>query len=88
MGNFSVEVSGEIDESLHPLIQVLRSLKELPEFPFDVFYSLVTNCLDDLSVSLDGAALATGNLRAVVRPGRNLELVTAALLALERYLHS
>lgn len=89
MDNFSIEVSeGDIDESFLPLIQVLRSLKELPKFPFEVFYSLVTECLDDVAVSIDCAALATGDLRAVVRPGRRLELLTAALLALDICLHS
>lgn len=88
MGKFEMEVSEhEIDESFRPLIEVMQSLKDLPEFPFDVFYSLVTECLDDLSISIDSAALSTGDLRAVVRPGRRLELVTTALTALQSYLH-
>ena len=86
MNNFSVTVSGA-DESLRSLVDIMQSLKELPEFPFDVFYSLVAGSLHDLSVSFDSAALAAGDLRAVVRPGRNLELITAALLALNTYLH-
>jgi len=89
MGNFSIEVSeDEIDDSFRPLIAVMQSLKELPEFPFEVFYNLVTGCFDELSIAIDSSALSTGDLGVVVRPGRRLELVTAALLALQRYLHS
>ena len=88
MDNFSIEVSeDDIDESFRPLLEVMQSLKDLPEFPFDVFYSLITDGLDDISVSLDSSALSTGNLGVVVRPDRRLELITAALLALQRYLH-
>jgi hypothetical protein len=89
MSNFNITVSeDEIDDSFRPLIEVMQSLKELPEFPFDVFYSLVTDCLDELSISIDSSALSTGDLGVVVRPGRRIELITAALLALQRYLHS
>ena len=88
MEQFSVEVSGhELDDSLRPLTEVMQSLKELPEFPFDVFYSLVTDSLDDLAISLDSTALCTGDLGVVVRPGRRIELITTALLALKLYLH-
>ena len=88
MDNFSIEVcDDELDESFRPLIEVMRSLKELPEFPFEAFYSLVTDCFDELSIAIDSSALSTGDLGVVVRPGRRLELVTAALLALQRYLH-
>ena len=88
MGNFSVTVSENgADDSLRPLIEAMQSLEHLPEFPLQVFSDLVAHSLNDLSVSFDSAALAAGNLRAVIRPGRNLELVTAALLALNAYLH-
>ncbi|MCF3193468.1 hypothetical protein LRQ05_11480 [Pseudomonas bubulae] len=88
MGNFSVTVSENgADDSLRPLIEAMQSLEHLPEFPLQVFSDLVAHSLNDLSVSFDSAALAAGNLRAVIWPGRNLELVTAALLALNAYLH-
>ncbi|MDY7560198.1 hypothetical protein QN366_01510 [Pseudomonas sp. CCC3.2] len=88
MDNFIMEAGGhELDESFRPLIEIMQSLKELPEFPFDVFYSLITDGLDDLAISLDSTALSTGDLRAVVRPGRRIELITTALLALKLYLH-
>lgn len=81
-----VEVEGTAD-FLRPLAETLRSLEHFPEFPFQVFRDLVTNSLHELSVSLDSAAFAAGDLRVVVRPSRDLELVTAALGALEGYLH-
>ena len=88
MKNLELEVNVEgAEDLLRPLIEVMQSLKDLPEFPFDVFYSLITDGLDDLSVSLDRSALSTGNFGVVVRPGRRLELITAALLALNAYLH-
>ena len=74
-------------DAFDPLVTVLQSLKDLPEFPFDVFYSLILESLDHLSVSLDGPALAAGHLRGVVGPGRHLELIIAALTALDTYLH-
>ncbi|MBV4452726.1 hypothetical protein KVG91_08975 [Pseudomonas sp. SWRI103] len=70
-----------------PLIEAMQSLEHLPEFPLQVFRDLVANSLHDVSVSFDGAALTAGNLRGVCRPSRNFELVTAALLALNAYLH-
>ncbi len=88
MDNFSITVSESgADHSLRPLTEIMQSLEHLPEFPLQVFSDLVAHSLNDLSVSFDSAALSAGNLRAVIRPGRNLELVTAALLALNAYLH-
>lgn len=81
-----VEVEGAAD-FLRPLAETLKSLEQFPELPLQVFRDLVAHSLHELSVSLDSAALATGDLRVVVRPGRNLELITAALGALEGYLH-
>jgi hypothetical protein len=80
----SVSDSGD---AFDPLINTLQSLKDLPEFPFDVFYSLVFESLDQLSVSLDVSALAAGHFRGVVGPSRHLELIIAALTALDSYLH-
>lgn len=89
MENFDITViSDAIDESFLPLIRVMQSLKKFPEFPFEAFYNLVTSCLDEPSICFDSSALSAGQLGAVVRPGRRLELVIAALLALESYLHS
>nr|WP_181283738.1 hypothetical protein [Pseudomonas orientalis] len=76
-----------LEDLVCPLIKAMQSLKHLPEFPLQVFGDLFANSLHDVSVSFDGAALATGDPRGVCRPGRNLELVTAALLALNAYLH-
>lgn len=77
-----VEVEGAAD-FLRPLGETLKSLEQFPELPLQVFRDLVTHSLHEFSVSLDSAALAAGDLRVVVRPSRNLELVTAALGALE-----
>ncbi|MGB4486831.1 MAG: hypothetical protein WBI95_15135 [Pseudomonas veronii] len=74
-------------DAFDPLLKVLQSLKDLPEFPFDVFYSLVFESLEHLSVSIDSPALGAGHLRGVVGPGRHLELIIAALTALDTYLH-
>lgn len=82
----AVSLDGEV-ELLSPLVCAMQSLKHLPEFPLQVFRDLVANGLHDVSVSFDGTALAAGDLRGVCRPGRNLELVTSALLALNAYLH-
>ena len=88
MKKLELEVSVEgVEDLVRPLIEAMQSLEHLPEFPLQVFSDLVAHSLNDLSVSFDSAALAAGNLRAVIRPGRNLELVTAALLALNAYLH-
>lgn len=81
-----VEVEGAAD-FLRPLGETLKSLEQFPELPLQVFRDLVTHSLHELSVSLDSTAFAAGDLRVVVRPSRNLELVTAALGALEGYLH-
>lgn len=81
-----VEVEGDAD-FLRPLAGTLKSFEQFPELPLQVFRDLVAHSLHELSVSLDSAAFAAGDLRVVVRPGRNLELVTAALSALEGYLH-
>lgn len=88
MEKLEMEVSVEGAEDLvRPLIEAMQSLEHLPKFPFQVFSDLVTNSLDDLSVSLDRSALSTGNFGVVVRPGRRIELIAAALLALNSYLH-
>lgn len=79
-----VEVEGAAD-FLRPLAETLRSLEHFPEL--QVFRDLVAHSLHELPVSLDSTAFAAGDLRVVVRPSRNLELVTAALGALEGYLH-
>lgn len=81
-----VEVEGAAD-FLRPLAETLRSLEHFPELPLQVFRDLVAHSLHELPVSLDSTAFAAGDLRVVVRPSRNLELVTAALGALEGYLH-
>ena len=81
-----VEVEGAAD-FLRPLGETLKSLEHFPELPLQVLRDLVAHSLHDVAVSFDGAALAAGDLRGVCRPGRNLELVTAALLALNAYLH-
>ncbi|MBH3383184.1 hypothetical protein LU674_024735 [Pseudomonas alloputida] len=81
-----VEVEDAAD-FLRPLAEALRSLEKFPELPLQVFRDLVANSLHELSVSLDSTALAAGDLRVVVRPRRNIELVTAALRALEGYIH-
>nr|WP_322617019.1 hypothetical protein [Pseudomonas sp. BIC9C] len=82
-----VASTSDTGDAFDPLFKVLQSLKDLPEFPFDVFYSLILESLEHLSVSIDGSALAAGHLRGVVGPGRHLELVIAALTALDTYLH-
>ena len=88
MAKLDLEASVEGDEDLlSPLAEAIMSLEHFPEFPLQVFRDLVANSLHDVSVSFDGAAFAAGDLRGVCRPGRNLELVTAALLALNAYLH-
>lgn len=88
MEKLEMDVSVEgAEDLLHPLAEAIKSLEHFPEFPLQVFRDLVANSLHDISVGFDGAALATGDLRGVCRPGRNLELVTAALLALNTYLH-
>ena len=88
MKKLEIEVSVESAEGLfRPLIEAMQSLEHFPELPLKVFRDLVTNSLHDVTVSLDGTALAAGDLRGVCRPGRHLELVTAALLALNAYLH-
>nr|WP_191627585.1 hypothetical protein [Pseudomonas fluorescens] len=88
MEKLEVEVSVEGAEGLlRPLVEAMQSLEHFPELPLQVFRDLVANSLHDISVSFDGAAFAAGNLRGVCRPGRNFELVTAALLALNAYLH-
>jgi len=81
-----VEVEGAAD-FLRPLGETLKSLEQFPELPLQAFRDLVAHSLHELPVSLDSTAFAAGDLRVVVRPGRNLELVTAALGALEGYLH-
>ena len=88
MARLDMEVSVEgAEDLLRPLAEAIKSLEHFPEFPLQVFRDLVANSLHDISVGFDGAALATGDLRGVCRPGRNLELVTAALLALNACLH-
>ena len=88
MKKLELEVSVEgVEDLVRPLIDAMQSLEHFPEFPFQVFRNLVAYSLHDVAVSFDGAALAAGDLRGVCRPGRNLELVTAALLALNAYLH-
>lgn len=88
MGKLEVDVSVEGAEDLvRPLINAVQSLEHFPELPLQVFRDLVANSLHDVTVSFDGPALTAGDLRGVCRPGRNLELVTAALLALDAYLH-
>lgn len=88
MKKLELEVSVEgVEGLISPLVEAMQSLEHLPEFPLQVFSDLVTNSLHDLSVGFDSSALAAGNFRAVVRPGRDFELITAALLALNTYLH-
>jgi hypothetical protein len=80
-------VAEDAEDLLRPLAEVIHSLEKFPELPLQVFRDLVANSFHELSISLDSTALAAGNLRAIVRPGRNLELVTAALGTLQCYLH-
>lgn len=88
MAKLEMDVSVEgVEDLVRPLVGAMQSLEHFPEFPLQVFRDLVANSLHDISVGFDSAALTTGNLRGVCRPGRNLELVTAALLALNAYLH-
>lgn len=82
-----VESTSDTGDAFDPLIEVLGSLRQIPEFPFDVFYNLVFNSLEHPTVSIDSAALAAGHLGGVAGPGRHLELVIAALTALDAYLH-
>ncbi len=87
MKNLEMEVSVEgAEDLLSRIIEAMQSLEHFPELPLQVFRDLVANSLHDVSVSFDGAELAAGDLRGVCRPSRNLELVTAALLALNAYL--
>ncbi|MCL8303226.1 hypothetical protein M9Y59_27720, partial [Pseudomonas mosselii] len=62
-----VEIEGVAD-FLRPLAETLRSLEQFPELPLQVFRNLVAHSLHELSVSLDSAAFAAGDLRVVVRP--------------------
>ncbi|WKY29647.1 hypothetical protein QYF67_06505 [Pseudomonas donghuensis] len=88
MEKLELDVSVEGGEALlRQLNEAMRSLEHFSELPLQVFRDLIANSLHDVSVGFDGTALAAGNLRAVVRLGRHLELVTAALLALNVYLH-
>lgn len=88
MAKLEMEVSVEgLQDLMRPLGEAMQSLEHFPELPLQVFRDLVANSLHDVAVSFDCAALAAGDLRGVCRPGRNLELVTAALLALNAYLH-
>lgn len=76
-----------VKDLVRPLVKAMHLLEHFPKFPLQIFRDLVANSLHDVTVSFDGAAFAAGDLRGVCRPGRNLELVTAALLALNAYLH-
>ena len=88
MKKLELEVSVEgVEDLVRPLIEAMQSLEHLPEFPLQVFSDLVTNSLHDLSVGFDSSALTAGDFRVVIRSGRDLELITAALLALNAYLH-
>ena len=88
MAKLEMEVSVEgLQDLMRPLGEAMQSLEHFPELPLQVFRDLVANSLHDVAVSFDCAAFAAGDLRGVCRPGRNLELVTAALLALNAYLH-
>lgn len=88
MEKLEMDVSVEgAEDLLRPLVGAMQSLEHFPEFPFQVFRDLVANSLHDIPIGFDSAALTTGNLRGACRPGRNLELVTTALLALNAYLH-
>ncbi|UST85779.1 hypothetical protein NF677_03620 [Pseudomonas siliginis] len=88
MANLQMEVSVEgFEDLVRPLLETMQSLEHFPELPLQIFRDLVAHSLHDIAVSFDGAALAAGDLRGVCRPSRNLELVTAALLALNAYLH-
>lgn len=77
----------EIDGRLRQLADVLTSLKQVSQFPFDEFHRLVLGLLPEISVGFDPAASAAGDLRATCGVTGNLELVAAALAALESYLH-
>ena len=88
MAKLEMEVSVQgLQDLVRPLVEAMQSLEHFPELPLQIFRDLVANSLHDVAVSFDGAALAAGDLRGVCRTGRNLELVTAALLALNAYLH-
>nr|WP_159440143.1 hypothetical protein [Pseudomonas grimontii] len=82
-----VESPPDKGDAFDLLVEVLRSLRDTPEFPFDVFYNLVLNSLEHPTVSIDSAALAAGHLSGVAGPSRHLELVIATLAALDTYLH-
>lgn len=77
----------EIDPRLYQLIDTLTSLQQIPEFPFKHFQRLLRGLLSEVSMGFDSAAAAAGNLRVVCSVSGNLELVTAALVALQSYLH-
>lgn len=88
MAKLQMEVSVEgLEDLVRPLLETMQSLEHFPELPLQIFRDLVAHSLHDIAVSFDGAALAAGDLRGACRPSRNLELVTAALLALNAYLH-
>ncbi|HEY0288040.1 MAG TPA: hypothetical protein VGC62_13670 [Pseudomonas sp.] len=88
MSKLAVEVGAvELDGLLHQLIDTLTSLKQVPQFPFDEFHRLVLGLLSEMTISFDPDASTAGNLRAACGGAGNLELVTAALTALESYLH-
>lgn len=88
MAKLEMEVSVQgLEDLVPPLLETMQSLEDFPELPLQIFRDLVAHSLHDIAVSFDSAALAAGDLRGVCRLGRNLELVTAALLALNAYLH-
>ena len=88
MAKLELEVSVEgLEDLVRPLFETMQLLEHFSELPLQIFRDLAAHSLHDIAVSFDGAALAAGDLRGVCRPGRNLELVTAALLALNAYLH-
>lgn len=88
MGKLKFEVILEgADDLLQPLVDPMRSLEQFSELSLQVFCDLIGNSLLNIYISLDSAALTTGNFGAVVRPGRRLELVTAAFTALQMCFH-
>lgn len=88
MAHLELDVSVEgSDDLLRPLVEAMRSLEQFPELPLQVFRDLIADSLLDLSVGVDSAAFSAGDFRVVVQAGRRVELVTAALSALQSYLH-
>lgn len=79
---------GLSDQALRLIASIeesLSALEQLPEFPFDSFLRLTSSFLAQLSVEPLRLAPGTGDDRALLQVVGDLEVLAAALSALDGY---